>query len=55
MKIGLEPAAAERIDDLVRTIDQLTAAINENTAARAGQMLPPKPEPCGGDCKAGER
>lgn len=50
MKVGLEQAAAERIDDLVRTVDRLTAAINENTAVRTGAILPPKPEPCSDRC-----
>ncbi|AYD84627.1 hypothetical protein SEA_PAITO_42 [Mycobacterium phage Paito] len=33
MKVGIELAALERIDDLVGTLDKLTAAIKENTAA----------------------
>lgn len=33
MKIGLEQAAAERVDDLVGAIDRMTAALEANTAA----------------------
>lgn len=50
MKVSVDLAALERVDDLVGTLDKLIAAINANTAARAG-FLPPKPEPCGGDCQ----
>lgn len=33
MKIALEQAATERIDDLIRTLDRFTAALKANTAA----------------------
>lgn len=33
MKIGLEPAAENRIGDLISAIDRFTAAIEANTAA----------------------
>lgn len=33
MKVGLEQAAAERIDDLIGTLDRFTAAIEANTSA----------------------
>ena len=61
MKFGLEPASAERVDDLVGALDRqarannrLAAAIEAHTALLGG-VMPPKPEPCGGDCKAGQQ
>ncbi|AOT25151.1 hypothetical protein PBI_TERROR_40 [Mycobacterium phage Terror] len=33
MKVGLEPAAAGRVDDLVGALDRLSAALKANTAA----------------------
>lgn len=33
MKIGLEAAAVERLDDLIRTFDRLIAVIEASTAA----------------------
>lgn len=57
MQFGLNTETSQRADDMIRAIDANTAAIEAHTEAlwATAPVKPPKPEPCSGDCKAGER